>query len=182
MALVIQQGIELRNEQKITLVTLRDYCETLFQGKPVPTKPALPTLFELVYQNVMARRIQQCWFLFNYAKKHKQEMENEEASMQLMNQLANSANEDFGQAELMYFSHGRTEVVGGQVAEIDNMAVVNLEEEADLTQFQSSEQDENQALQRTISQGKEQKKQKRQDNHQKQEVDYLRYILCSCSC
>jgi hypothetical protein len=45
----------------VTYDSLIDAAEAIFLDKPVPEKPELPTTYELVLQNAMARRIQDAW-------------------------------------------------------------------------------------------------------------------------
>jgi len=71
--LLVAQGIELRNEESLDLLPLRDLADNLFTGRNMPPKPDLPTVHILVLANVMARRIQTKWISYLSAKRMVQE-------------------------------------------------------------------------------------------------------------
>lgn len=66
-------NIELRNEEKLDVIALKDLAESLYHGKPAPNKPAPFSLFDVVFQNVMARRIQNFWISYSVEKRHREE-------------------------------------------------------------------------------------------------------------
>lgn len=41
----------------------------------MPPKPKLPTLFEIIQMNTLARRIQNLWVVYQYEKRHRLERE-----------------------------------------------------------------------------------------------------------
>eukprot|EP01038_Epipyxis_sp_PR26KG_P011217 gene11217-15051_t len=82
--LLINNLIELRNEEGLELVALRDMCDHLYETLPTPDKPYIPTMTEMVLQVVMARRIQNFWITYSFFKRKERE---EELPDELINKL-----------------------------------------------------------------------------------------------
>lgn len=101
--------IELRNEEQLETVALRDLCEQAFANKPVPEKPAAPSFQEIVFQNVMARRIQNTWIIYQATKRMQEEEEEDYRQRAQLHHLREAATEEIGQADLMYMTlpHGQ---------------------------------------------------------------------------
>eukprot|EP00981_Chlorochromonas_danica_P004112 scaffold801_cov178-Ochromonas_danica.AAC.17 len=101
--------IELRNEERLETVALRDLCEQAFANKPVPEKPPAPSFQEVVFQNVMARRIQNTWIIYQATKRMYEEEEEDYRQRAQLHNLREAATEEIGQADLMYLTlpHGQ---------------------------------------------------------------------------
>lgn len=105
--------VELRNEERLETVALRDLCESMYAGKPSPPKPPGPTFQRIVFENVMARRIQNCWIIFQATKRYNMEEDQGRRYQQQVQDLSGQATGEIGQAELMYMTMPNEEVVNG---------------------------------------------------------------------
>lgn len=72
--LLVDCGYEIRNESILDVVTLRDVADQIFAGADIPPKPPMPSLFDVVLRNVMARRLQDAWVAYQYNKREENEM------------------------------------------------------------------------------------------------------------
>eukprot|EP01036_Dinobryon_divergens_P028342 gene28342-37274_t len=62
--LLISEKIELRNEGILEVLPLRDLADNLFTGRSMPQKPHVFNRVDIVFANIMARRIQNSWIAY----------------------------------------------------------------------------------------------------------------------
>ena len=48
-------------------------CQQLYFERDMPAKPPLPTLFDIIRMNAVARRIQNCWVIRQYERRNRAE-------------------------------------------------------------------------------------------------------------
>lgn len=90
--LLIEHGFELRNEQHLELISLRDLTESLYLKKPMPVKPKIMTVMELAVATILIRRIQNKWIDYTVRKRHADE---EQASLDYIRRLSNNEFNEF---------------------------------------------------------------------------------------
>lgn len=116
---MISNGIELRNEAQIDAHSLKELCVALYFDRDMPEKPAIPSIFDMVYRNVCARRIQNLWIYYQMESRHRRDNEASAEYIRRMNMLEEGGGDvdAIGSAELMYMGSAHQELVGDQRAQ-----------------------------------------------------------------
>jgi hypothetical protein len=71
---LVDCGYEIRNEFLLDAMTLRDVAEKIFEDGDMPPKPPVPSMYEIVLRNVMARRLQNAWISYNFYRREDEEI------------------------------------------------------------------------------------------------------------
>lgn len=118
--LLVECGFELRNEQGLELISLRDLTEAIYLNKPMPPKPVMMSFQELILVIVTVRKIQNKWIDYMVRKRRREE---EHASMEYIQRIADmemepdSGSEEIGNLDALY-SHGLVKDDGASQKEI----------------------------------------------------------------
>lgn len=94
--------MELRGESRIETDALRQLCEALYHKQDLPEKNKAIGIFELVFQRIAARKIQNSWIIYQASKRFAKE----DAEVAAFNNRANDFDttgvmQDIGRAELL---------------------------------------------------------------------------------
>eukprot|EP01032_Pedospumella_encystans_P018574 gene18574-21138_t len=117
--ILVDEGVELRNEAAIEKGSLRELCEALYFERDMPAKPPLPTLFDIIRMNAVARRIQNCWVIRQYERRNRAENSASEDYMRHLDHENRTGgggggvdDMGFNEAELLYMAAPKQMVVG----------------------------------------------------------------------